>query len=134
MVTDIVQDTFAKAWKYVVGGGIIRNEKAFLYKTMRNIVVSYYRSKKSFSLDALMENEAYEPPSVSSAPIVDHAEGMMAEQQLEKIPPKYKEVVKLHFGKGLSFREIAEITHEAENTVIVRFHRAIKKIRVLFLR
>jgi RNA polymerase sigma-70 factor (ECF subfamily) len=134
MVTDIVQDTFAKAWKYVVQGGVIHNEKAFLYKTMRNIVVSYYRSKKSFSLDTLLENEAYEPPSVPSTSIIDHAEGMMAVHQLENIPPKYKEVVKLHFDKGLSFKEISKITHEAENTVIVRFHRAIKKMRVIFLR
>ncbi len=134
IVTDIVQDTFAKAWRYISIGGIIRNEKAFLYKTMRNIIVSYYRAKKTFSLDLLSDTESFDPPAEPRVSIEDHAESMIAIRELDHIPEKYKDVVVMHFIKGLSFKEIAAITSEAENTVIVRFHRAIKKLRTLFLR
>lgn len=134
LVKDIVQDTFAKTWRYISLGGVVRNEKAFLYKTMRNIVVSYYRSKKATSLDAMIETEAFEPAAIPSAPIETNAEGHMALDQLDKIPEKYRDVVILHLVKGLSFKEISGLKSEAENTVIVRFHRAIKKIRTLFLR
>jgi RNA polymerase sigma-70 factor (ECF subfamily) len=133
-VIDIVQDTFAKTWVYIVMGGTIRNEKAFLYRTMRNIIVSYYRTKKPFSLDELAENEAFDPPFQPNSSIEDNAEGHLAVDKLRDIPEKYKAIVIQHFMRGLSFREIAQVTAEAENTVIVRFHRAIKKMRVLFLR
>ncbi len=133
-VVDIVQDTFAKAWRYIVIGGTIHNEKAFLYKTMRNMIVSYYRTKKPSSLDMLAEAESFDPPAEPNASIEDGAEGKLALDKLRDIPEKYRDVVTLHFVRGLTFREIAEITAEAENTVIVRFHRAIKKMRALFLR
>ncbi len=134
IVKDIVQDTFAKTWRYISLGGVIHNQKAFLYKTMRNIVVSYYRSKKATSLDALIEADSFEPAAIPSASIETNAEGHIALDQLSKIPEKYRDVVVLHLVKGLSFKEISGLRSEAENTVIVRFHRAIKKIRQLFLK
>ena len=82
----------------------------------------------------MIDNESFDPPQKNVSTVEDHAEGKIAVRELQKIPEKYRDVVILHSLKGLSFKEIAARTHEAENTVIVRFHRAIKKVRAQFLK
>ena len=46
---DIVHDAFAKTWNYIVKGGHIDNMKAFLYKIIKNLIIDYYRKKKTLS-------------------------------------------------------------------------------------
>jgi RNA polymerase sigma-70 factor (ECF subfamily) len=53
---DILQDTFARTWDYSTKGNTILNMRAFLYRTMNNLVVDYYRKKKAVSLDSLEED------------------------------------------------------------------------------
>src|SRR6185436_2214833 len=52
---DIVQETYCKVWKYILGGNEILNMKSFLYKIARNIVIDQSKKKKSLSLDYMME-------------------------------------------------------------------------------
>lgn len=129
---DIVQETFAKAWKYTFLGGIVINMKAFLYKIMRNIIISYYRTKKTVSLDSLIEEEHFDPPTNLNVSIEEHIDGEMAFKYLDDIPKKDKKVVIMHFVRGLNFKKIASLTHKSENTVVVQFHRTVKKLRNLF--
>ncbi|MES2060049.1 MAG: RNA polymerase sigma factor [Patescibacteria group bacterium] len=131
---DIVQNTFTKTWNYIAMGGEIDNIKAFLYKTLKNLIIDYYRSKKSASLDTLMEDEYFDPPAPVEVSIEEHAESLLAFKLLDKIPAEYKEVIMLRCVEGLSFKEIAHVLSEAENTVAVRFHRALKKVKELFHR
>lgn len=134
MAKDIVQDTFMRTWNYIADGKEVRNMKAFLYETMRNLIIDYYRSKKTLSLDALAEDEHFDPPVREEVSIEEHAESGIAFKYLERIPKEYRKVVVMRYVKGLSFKEIARLTREAENTVAVRFHRALKKLKTLFLR
>ena len=131
---DIVSETFTKTWSYVAKGGQIENMKAFLYRTLKNLIIDHYRSKKSVSLDALAEDERFDPVAEVEVSIEEHAESRLAFGLLDKIPKEYKDVVVMRFVQGLSFREIADITEEEENTVAVRFHRALKKVKELWSR
>ncbi|MDB5204642.1 MAG: polymerase sigma factor, sigma-70 family [Candidatus Taylorbacteria bacterium] len=129
---DVLQDTFTKTWNYVVGGGQILNLKAFFYQTMKNLIIDYYRKKKSVSLDALSEDENFDPPAPVEVSIEEHSESLLAFRLLDKIPEEFKSVIVMRCVQELSFREISELTGEPENTVAVRYHRAIKKIKKLF--
>lgn len=129
---DILQDTFTKTWNYMVGGGQILNLKAFFYQTMKNLIIDYYRKKKAVSLDTLREDENFDPPEHVEVSIEEHTESILAFRLLDKIPGEFKEVIMMRCVNGLSFREISHITGEPENTVAVRYHRAIKKIKKLF--
>jgi len=131
---DIVAETFTKTWTYIAKGGEIDNMKAFLYRTIKNLIIDHYRSKKSVSLDMLSEDEHFDPASEPEVTIEESSEGKMAWGLLDQIPAEYKEVVVLRYMQGLSFREIAHIMDEQENTVAVRYHRAIKKVKELFNR
>lgn len=129
---DIVQDTFVKTWNYIVEGGEVLNLKAFFYHTMKNLIIDYYRKKKAVSLDALREDENFDPSAQVEVSIEEYSESLIAFKLLDKIPSEFKEVVVLRCVQELSFREISEIIGESENTVAVRYHRALKKIRKLF--
>jgi len=129
---DIVSDTFAKTWSYIAGGGQIENMKAFLYRTLKNLIIDHYRAKKAISLDALTEDEHFDPVAEVEISIEEHSESMLAFGLLDRIPKEYKDIVVMRCVQGLSFREIAHITSEQENTVAVRFHRALKKVKDLF--
>ena len=129
---DLTQTTFFKTWNYLVDGKKVKDLKNFLYKVAHNLVVDYYRLKKTESLDSLFDGEAFDPPAVEEFSIEEKADASFALKILDKIPTEYREVVVLRFVEGLSFKDIAEITKESENTVTVRFHRALEKLKKIF--
>ena len=131
LAKDILQDTFVKTWVYITKGNTILNMRAFLYKTLNNLVVDQYRRKKAVSLDVLVE-DGFEPEAVSDANAHDRLEGEKAMKLLNEVPEPYKEAVFLRYVNGLELNEIAEITGELENTVSVHVHRGIHKLRELF--
>src|SRR3989344_4442190 len=54
---ELTQETFLRAWGYVVKGEEVHQWRAFLYRILNNLIVDEYRKHKSQSLDALLENE-----------------------------------------------------------------------------
>lgn len=128
---DLTQETFLKVWHYIVSGGEILNMKAFLYKTANNLVIDYYRKKKSDSLDILQE-DGFDPIGESDTEIVHGAEVSQALGILEKLPDADREILVFRFVDGLSISEIADTLGETENVVSVRIHRAIEKAKNIF--
>ena len=59
--TDIVQETFSRAWLYLSQGKKIEYMRAFLYRVANNLIVDGSRRKHSSSLDLMMENDGFEP-------------------------------------------------------------------------
>jgi len=124
---DLTQETFLKVWQYIVSGGEILNMKAFLYKTASNLVIDYYRKKKSDSLDVL-QDDGFDPIGESDVEIMHGAEVSQALKTLEKL----SEILVFRFVDGLSLSEIAETLGETENVISVRIHRALQKAKNIF--
>lgn len=135
---ELTQETFLKAWNYVNKGGDVRQHRSFLYRILNNLIIDEYRKHKSQSLDAMLENEetstAVEAQYLRDE--VDLEEEAMvrfdsarALQALDELGEAHKTVLVLRYIDGLSPREIAESTGESENTISVRIHRGIKKLR-----
>lgn len=138
---DVVQDTYLKAWDYVVGGGTIRQYKSFLYRVLHNLIIDEYRKKRSSSLDELLENE-----TIADAVEARMSEGGLRETEealdesilvesirsrIPELPEDYATVLTLRFIDDLSTREIAEAVGVSENVVSVRIHRGVAKLRTL---
>lgn len=128
---DLLQETFAKTWEYIAAGNEVANLKAFLYKTLNNLVIDTYRKKKAMSLDVLQE-DGFDPPDEMQVQAGEMEDGRRAMQQLRAIPEIYRDVIFMRYVNGLELSEIAEITGESENTVSVRIHRGIKKLKELY--
>lgn len=126
---DMTQDVFLKTWSYMQKQPV-RNMRAFLYRLADNLVIDWYRRRKTESLDALMD-EGFEPAMTENR-IEEQAEVALALAKLRELDVSDRELVTLRFVEGFSPREIGEILGQHENTISVRLHRAMKRFRALF--
>lgn len=127
---DAMQEVFFRFWKYLEEGHIVENHKAFLYKVATNHLINLYRKKKPISLDELRE-EGFDVGFDETESRVNILDGKRALERLDKLDPKYREVIFLRFVEGLGPREIADLNGESENVVSVRLNRALKKLKEL---
>jgi RNA polymerase sigma-70 factor (ECF subfamily) len=123
---ELMQEAFLRSWEYCLAREIPENLRAFLYRVLNNAIVDDFRKKKSVSLDALQEDEGYEPIAEESTSDSFRSEHLTA--LLQTLEPKEREVVVFRFIDELDIPEIATITGERENTISVRIHRAMKKL------
>ena len=124
---DLTNDTFTKVFRYLRDGQEIENFQAFLYKTARNLVIDFYRTRKEeVSLENAKEIEA---DIDSSKEVDDKMKIETINKYLSNLSPEYIKVVQLHFFDELSFKEIAEITGDSEGSVRMRAHRGMSKLK-----
>lgn len=128
---DLMQDTFAKTWQYISDGNVVDDLHAFLYRVANNLIIDYYRKKKSFSLEASEEDSGKilainEDENVT---VINVSDGSIAFEALGELEEMYRQVIVMRFVDGLSPKEIAEIIGESQNNVSVRLNRAIKQLR-----
>lgn len=131
LAKDLLQETFVKTWDYIAQGKEISNMRAFLYKTLNNMIIDEYRKKKVVSLDELAE-EGFDPMAETGPTADDRFMGEKALRLLQEIPNPYRDAVVMRYVNGLDLSEIAEITGETENTVSVHVHRGLTKLKELF--
>lgn len=129
---DIVQDVFMRVWKYMVRGGTMESARAFLHRVLNNAIVDVYRKHKTSSLDAILE-KGYEPSVDDSEQMVARLDGERAFSLLKKLPAKYQAVLRMKYQKGFSCQEIAQVTHQSRNAVSVQAHRALERLRLLYV-
>ena len=137
---EAVQETFLRTWRYVSGGGEVRQYRPFLYRTLGNIIIDEYRKHKTVSLDALLEREET-AVAIEGALLKDEVDALEdalirfesreAVAALKELSEPYRVVIVLRYIDGLSPREIAEQLGEKENAVSVRIHRALHKLRTI---
>lgn len=128
---DLVQETFAKTWGYLHKGGDIQQMRAFLYRTLSHLIVDFYRKKKTVSLDVLLE-EGFDRMGSGAGEVTDMLDGARVMALLSKLPKKYHDVLFMRFVEGLELEEIAHVTRETKNTVTVRVHRGLKRLKKIF--
>ena len=127
---DLVNDTFIKVFHYLRDGrDDIENFQAFLYKTARNLVIDFYRTRKEeVSLEDVKEVDS----DIDISREVDNEIKVEnINKYLSALKPEYIKVVKLHFFDELSFKEISEITGDSEGSVRVRAHRGMRQLKQL---
>lgn len=136
---EIVQEAFLKAWQYVSRGEEVRDMRAFLYRTLRNLIIDEYRKHKSVSLDDMLETD--DGSQMESMLLADDEDALenafvrfdasRALEAVRALPEPYREVIVLRYIDSLSIAEVAERIGESENVVSVRIHRGLKKLRSL---
>ena len=130
---DLVQETFMKTWKYLVRGGKIDIIKAFLYHVLNNLIIDEYRKHKATSLDELAEKGFDPHPEESeSHQLFTRIDSQAAALLIQRLPETYKKIMTMRFVKDLSLEEISLITGQSKNTVAVKIHRGLSKLRILY--
>lgn len=137
IANDIFQETFVKAILTIKQGRYTENGKfpAWISRIAHNLIIDYYRQEKSENVQSadIDDVNILNRKDLCEATIEDI---IIADQiredvkfLIELLPDLQKEVLKMRYYQGLSFKEIAEITGVSINTALGRMRYAIINLR-----
>lgn len=137
IANDIFQETFVKAIQTIRLGRYTENGKfpAWISRIAHNLIIDYYRQEKSENLqssdltdvDILNRKELCEE-TIEDILISDQIRTDV-KYLIGELPALQREVLKMRYYQGLSFKEIAEITGVSINTALGRMRYAILNLR-----
>lgn len=136
---DLVQEAFAKAYRFWDKFEPGSNCRAWLFKIMTNIFINEYRSKSrapvSVNVDDIDDNFLY-GQLAQTGPEDDPERHFFAKvfdddvkKAIAELPDDFRLVVILSFLEGFSYQEIAEIADLQLGTVKSRLHRGRKLLQ-----
>lgn len=126
---DVVQDTFEQLWieaRELADDHLPR----WLFTVCRNRAVDMKRKEdrvKAVELDRIDRQESGRPGPAAIAERKAASSAVLA--ALDRLPENQREVVRLRFQNGLSYKEISEVTGLTVSHVGVLIHNAVKTIR-----
>ena len=130
---DIMQETFLRLWQSMSQDKEILNCRAFLFTVAHRLIIDWYRKKKSFSLDKLMNSDQGAEYNLPDTTIENNpelgAEGRYVLEKLNDLAPSYQYPVYLRFVEGLSPGEIGDILGITANATSVRINRGLLELR-----
>ena len=132
MALDFTQDTFMRFWNSLMLEKDIKNHRTFLFTIARNLIIDWYRKKKAFSLETLMENAAEGRSNfqlVARDNVEIEVEAGMLIDKIRELPEPYSKAVYLRCVEELKPREISEILGESANVISVRISRGLEQLR-----
>lgn len=128
---DIVQEAFMRLHAQF---DEVREPKKWLYRTVHNLALNHRRdSGKIVSLELKQEENSPSVDTTDPQPLPDEQiarlEGIgLVRLSMETLDKRSRELVKLKFNEGLSYKEIARKTGLTVSHVGYLLHHAIKAI------
>ncbi len=128
---DIVQELFIDLWIKRDQINIVSNFEGYLKIALRNRVFSYIKSsaKQKVRIEGLIR-ETEDSVATTAQEIYNEKElRSLYQAELQKLPPKMKEVFILNKEEGLSIQEIAQKFSVSEQTIRNQLSSSIKRVR-----
>jgi RNA polymerase sigma-70 factor (ECF subfamily) len=124
---DLVQEFFVKLWEKRVGTNLLASTlRSYLFTSVKNMSLNMLERR-----DPLRNARAITRVDHSWVEYDDLTESMLqeVENEIEKLPPRSKEVVKAIYLEGLRYREVAERYAISVATVKTLLVGALKRLR-----
>lgn len=126
---DLIQETYMKTIEKSKKINI-KNERAFLYKVARNLVVDKARKKQKVFKVEYEESTHFIPKKEQPEEIVlINSRDEDLKKIIETLPSRSKQAFVLHIMKGYSRQEIAQIMGISVNAVQKHITRGTKKVQ-----
>lgn len=78
----------------------------------------------------MMEENGFDSLDENSTQrIIDQADGRILNERLVDLDPKDREILNLRYYQDLSVKEVAKIMKQSENSISVKIHRIIEKLK-----
>lgn len=119
---DLVQDAFLKTWNYIEEGNDIDNFRPFIYRTLRNVCLTYLRGH----LETLDESHIHE---AGEEEIDTSFRDARIWKAIDSLPEKCREVFLMSKRDGLKQEEIAEELGISVKTVKNQMTKAFNRLR-----
>lgn len=124
---DAVQETYRRAWQWLLKGNRANNFRALLYRMATNITIDEYRRGRDDSYEQLAERGFDVADSAPDPALSAHARHAIAAAR--KLEPQYRNPLLMRYVDDMPVKEIANIMQVSENTISVRIHRAIEQLK-----
>ena len=125
---DAVQETFLRLSRQDVVA-LEPRLRPWLFLVCRNCALDHRRKVVRFSTEPLEDNDwMSEEPSAPALAIAAEDAGRLREL-VAGLPRQQRELIRLKFEAGLSYKEMAEALRTSVSTVGVQLHDAIKTLR-----
>ena len=131
---DLVQETYARALKSYRTFRPGTNFKAWMFRILRNVFLTS-RSRSKSAAHVPFEDEEGEQialPAVTQDPetlLIAGSTRNQLQAALERLPPKYREVILLCDVEEMRYQEIAALIEVPVGTVMSRISRARRLLR-----
>jgi RNA polymerase sigma-70 factor, ECF subfamily len=138
--SDLVQETFIKAFRAFSRFEQGTNLKAWLFRILTNTYITLYRKRQregyQSALDELADWQVGDAPSLTQtstrsaeADAIDKMPSGVVKKALSDLPEERRLVVYLADVEGFSYQEIADIMDTPTGTVMSRLHRGRSELR-----
>ena len=119
---DLLQEVFIKIYQSPYSPKI-DNPRAYLFQTAHNLAVDFVRKQPQFADLASLDSLIYLPAADLTAKID-------VEQAMKALPLQVCQIVSLRINGELKFREIADMLSLPLGTVLWKYQKAIKQLRI----
>ncbi len=127
---DAVQDVMCKLVERAAAGEAEAVGKAWLYAAVRNRCIDFLRKDGRMNHIADLNQTEASPADTDPAAVAEHHDEQdHALAALETLPASQRDVLRLRFSGGLSYREVADATGKSVNHVGVLIHEGLKTLR-----
>ncbi len=129
---DAVQETFLRLSRQDLSR-LESRLAPWLFFVCRNCALDHCRKVVRFADGGLDEETASDLPTPSAAAIASEDSGRLRDL-VAGLPQQQRELVKLKFEAGLSYKEMSEIMRMSVSHVGVQLHEAVRTLRRLWNR
>ncbi|HTI13158.1 MAG TPA: sigma-70 family RNA polymerase sigma factor [Dictyobacter sp.] len=141
---DVLQQVFLRFYTSLPKLGTSEPFKSWLFQVARNCCVDELRRRRRYAIQFSqleMENSDGDLSVISDIPdpgpqpeelLEQHDLQTRLQQQINELPPKFRDVVLLRYASQMSFAEIGKVLSMPEATAKTYFHRAKVLLRKSF--
>lgn len=129
---DVVQDVFLKLWRVdeAVEPDVSAHLPEWLYTVCRRQALDLVRKESAMRTRERRVGESSPEPASRSTVEVDSADEVRSViREIERLPAKQAEALRLKFQGGLRYDEIARVMGESLGSVSWWIHQGIKTLR-----
>ena len=138
---DLAQEVLVKVWRALDRYDAERSFTTWLYTIARRTVIDWSRKRQPILFSALQHSdedsiEQQLPDQELPLPDTLFARAERAElvaAALDALPPRYREVLVLHYLEGLSFAEISAVTGTPLHTVKSQSRRGGVRLKAILM-
>lgn len=126
---DITQEVFVKVWRHLKRFDQSKSFKTWVFAIAKNTAIDFLKKKKAIPFS---EFETLVDPTPLPDKIFEQITiKEMLKTTIEKLLPKYRQVLVLRYNDNFTFREISESTGRPLNTIKSQYRRALLELKKL---